>query len=166
MAKNRIDYLALNRSLLTQCSPVPPIKFALSKRNDWEILPLDQKFPDAFTPAKQVLYSCHKLSANLFASRDQDFDLRDPYMYQSHVAVEYNDLHDPALESYFQQPSKRKQLQAMNLVNERNDAICSRRYFFQYLRYLEMQRSSKMLKALTQAVSVHDAILIHRIQNS
>lgn len=164
MANHRIDYLALDRDLLKRCCPVPPIKFALSKSNDWEILPLDQKFPNAYTPSKQVLYSCNKVGASLFASRNPDFDLRDPYMYNSHATVEYNELHDAALESYFQKPVMRKRLQALNLVNERDDAVCSRRYFFQYLRYLEMQRSNKILKALTQEVINHDDISIRIIQ--
>lgn len=153
MKKHRIDYLAIDRSLVKRCRHVPPTKFALSKTADWEIIPLNQKFPNVYTPLKQVLYSCYKIGGYLFASKDADFDLSDPYMYQSHATVEYNELHDPALESYYRQPEVRKSLQALNLVNDKGDAICSRRYFFQYLRYLEGRRSQKILKALTREVS-------------
>lgn len=153
MKTHRTDYLAIDQSLLKRCSHVPPIKFALSKDGGWEIVPLDQKFPNAYTPAKSVLYSCNKIGTNLFFSKDSDFNLTDPYMYRSSATVEYNELHDPALGSYYQQPVVRKRLQSLNLVNDKNDAICSRRYFFQHLRYLESRRSEKILKALTREVS-------------
>lgn len=153
MDRRRIDYLAIDRSLLQRCSLVPPTKFALSIDGGWEIMPLDQKFPIAYAPAKQVLYSCNKIGASLFISSDAGFDLRDPYMHRSNATLEYNALYDPTLGSYYQQPAVRKCLKAQNLVNDRNDAICTKRFFFQYLKYLEGQRSAKLLNALTQQVS-------------
>lgn len=125
----------------------------MSKSDGWEIMPLDQKFSNAYTPLKEVVYSCHKVGTNLFCPDDGEFDLGDPHMYQGHATVEYNQLYDPALESYFQQPSVLKRLQKLNMVNDKGDAICSRRYFFQYLRFLESRRSGKILKALTREVS-------------
>lgn len=154
MKKTRIDYLAIDNSLVKRCSYVRPVKFALSKRGAWDLVPLDQKFPNVYTPLQQVQYSCNKIGTSLFGPSDTDFNLRDPCLYQSRFTIEYNPLYDPALGTYFQRRPVRKILREEHLINEKDDAICSRRYFIHYLRYLESQRSERILKALTREVSV------------
>lgn len=142
---NRIAYLALDNDLVKiRYNYVPRVKYALSKSGAWEIMPLDQKFPFAFASAKQVKYSCHKIGCRLLRADNVDFDSSDPYLNQSRFTVEYNSLYDPALESYFRRQPVRKKLIEIKELNDRDDAICSKRYFFQYQRYLEMQRMQKV----------------------
>lgn len=151
---HRIDYLALDNDLVkSRRNYVGRVKYALSKFGAWEIMPLDHKFPIAFTTAKQVQYSCNKLGCRLFGQdSSSDFDLSDPLLHQSRFTVEYNPLYDPALLSYFQRPHVRKKLIQTKIVNDKGDAICSKRYFFDYVRYLEKRRADKIVQESTQHV--------------
>lgn len=150
---NRIDYLALDSDLVkTRHNHVPRVKFGLSKSGAWEIMPLDQKFPFVFASAKNVKYSCSKVGARVFGSDDANFNLSDPFLHQSRFTVEYNSLYDPALESYFKRRSVRKKLRQAQIINDKGDAICTKRYFFEYVRYLDRRRSEKIVQALTQRV--------------
>lgn len=151
---NRIDYLALDNDLVKiRHSYVPRARFALSRTGAWEIMPLDQKFPFAFASAKQVLYSCHKIGCRLFTPDNVDFDLNDPFLYRTRFTIEYNSLYDPALESYFRRQPVRKKLLKAKQLNDRDDAVCSKRYFFEYVRFLENRRMQKIKKQWMQKVS-------------
>lgn len=157
MPIRRFDYLAIDRDLLRQCrASRSVVKFAMSKSAGWEVMPLNQRFPMAYTTMRQVQYSCNKLGVNLFAANDNgvDFNLHDLNMHHNRITLEYNAFHDPALAAYFQQPVQRKRLRERNLVNDRNDVICSRRFFFQYLRFLEARQAQIVLKTLTQKVRI------------
>lgn len=150
----RICYLALDNDLVkNRHNYAPRIKYALSKSGAWEIMPLDQKFPISMAAAKQVEYSCNKIGCRLFGEHDSNFNLRDPFLHQSRVTIEYNSLHDPALEAYFQRQPVRKTLRQAKLINDKGDAICTKRYFFDYVRYLEKRRADKIIEASTQHVS-------------
>lgn len=152
---NRIDYLSLDSDLVkNRHDYVPRVKYALSKSGAWEIMPLDQKFPFAFSAAKQVEYSCNKIGTRLFGAVEGEFNLRDPYLYQSRFTIEYNSLYDPSLESYYNRRPVRKKLRQLKIINEKGDAICSRRYFFEYVRYLEKRRADKIVQESANRVCI------------
>lgn len=153
MKVDRIDYLALDKDVVKNAHCLGPrVNFALSKNGAWEIMPLDQKFPFAFAAAKQVLYSCSKIGTNLFLRDNTAFNLSDPSLYQSRFTIEYNSLYDPALQLYYQRPGVYKLLRQANVINDRDDAICSKRYFFEYVKYLERRRAAKMAEYSMQRV--------------
>lgn len=152
---HRVDYLALDNDLVkNRHNYVPQVKYALSKTGAWEIIPLDQKFPFVYSAAKQVQYSCSKIGTRLFGPDGGPFNLGDPYLNQSRFAVEYNALYDPALESYFQRRPVRKKLRQLKVINDKGDAICSKRYFFEYVRYLEKRRADKIVQESANRVCI------------
>lgn len=105
---------------------------------------MDQQFPLAYTDAKQVLYSCNKIGESLFKPNRVDFDLSDNYLNHNRITVEYHPLYDPALKSYYNRRPVRKRLIELQEINDKDDAICSKRYFFDYVRYLEQRRTDKL----------------------
>lgn len=149
----RINYLALDNSLVkTQRDCIPRTKFSLSKNGAWEIVPLDQTFPNALSASMQVVYSCSKIGTRLLNTDNTDFNLRDPFLHQSRFTVEYNPLHDPGLKTYLQSRPVRKTLLKKKIINSSGDVICTARDFFQYARYLEQRRTEKVMKELTERV--------------
>lgn len=102
--------------------------------------------------SNQISLSRNKIGKSLFKQHRNDFLLSDPNMFQSRFYVEYHRLHDPGLKKYYESSSMRNHLMQLNLVTEESDAICSRKEFVEYLRYLERICALDIAKSMRNTV--------------
>lgn len=152
----RINYIALDKNVInSRYDFIPSEKFTITKNVGWDIMPLDQRTPIVISLPKQAEFSRNKLGADLLRKNEceQDFNLRDPYMYQNRCTIQYHPLHDPALKSFLNRTSIKNKIRAIHMITKNDDAICSRKDFYEYVRYLDSRRAEKILRVMRIVVS-------------
>lgn len=144
----------LNLNTVTQkYDYIPYTKLCVSTSQGIDLEPLDQQWPLAISVSNQVLISLHKVGERLQKPHNDNFDLDDPYMYETRFNVEYRPLYDPNLKNHYTRLSMQRRLRKLELLSENCDAMCRRKDFFQYLRYLNKIRAVKIAAALKCKVS-------------
>lgn len=104
------------------------------------------------TTFKQFQLTRHELGTKLLKQCRNGFLLDDPYMNRSRFCIEYHRLHDPGLKRYYNSIPVKNRLKKLRLVNEGNDAMCTKKEMIEYLRYLDGIRSQNIAKAMKEKV--------------
>lgn len=99
-----------------------------------------------------ICVSRKKVGKSLLRKHRYKFDLEDPNIYFTRFFVEYQRLQDPALLRYLNSHPVRKRLEQLDFVSKADDALCSKKDFAEYLRYLEHLRSLQLSESMRQKV--------------
>lgn len=150
---SRIDILTLDlKTIKAAISPGKHIELAVSE-NGVNISDLDRSLKSwVLSTPHQISFSRNKIGKPLLKQHRNGFILDDPYMFHSRFFVEYHRLQDPALKRYFDSSSVRNRLKELNLVNEEDDVICTKKEFAEYLRYLERVRARNIVDSIRNTV--------------
>lgn len=109
---------------------------------------LNSIIPWISSSSKQFVLSRHKIGTELIKHCRNGFRLDDPHLIRSRFFVNYHRLHDPALKRYYNSTPVKNRLKKLELLNERNDAICTSKEFIEYVRYLDSFRAQNLLKLI------------------
>lgn len=151
---SRTNYLAIDKDVLKRHrGRIPFVDYFLRKSSQIEICPLNQKFPVTlgFGNAR---YSVDKIGTKLNIEKwgKLEFNLNDPYLTRSRVPITYYRFHDPGLISYFNRKPIRNKMIMTNYLTTKNDAIISRKEFFEIAKYVEMRKCELYLNEEAERV--------------
>lgn len=148
---SRSDYLSLNtKDIKNHLRPTNRTKFAVTEdgvdkanleRSSWVL-----------SSSNQFAVSRNKIGKTLLKDQHYDFLLDDPLMNKTRFFVEYNRLHDPSLEVYYNSRPVRNRLEQQCLITKENDAVCSTKEFAEYLRYLDSLKSMSFVDFIKNTV--------------
>lgn len=143
---NRFDLLTLRRKTaideIYEQVPKPPRSIPVNAPPNWRQLSLDNKLPLLSLPKGLLTFSRNKLGNKLYGANVTEFDLADPNCFT--VSHEYVQLHDPHTRQCYKNPSTRKRLREIGLIDDKGEVVCSLRKFNEFRRYLKKAYLSKV----------------------
>lgn len=121
------------------------LEFGLPK---WKMMPLEQKIPMIPGPKDAYNFTRQKVGRSLWEidGPRMEFDLSDPYCYQS--GFSYEPLHDKHLHDFFSRPANLKCLLKAGLITIDMDVKCSQRDYNTYRKYLKKVHTDRIRREL------------------
>lgn len=157
---SRFDVLSLNvkaiKSSLNTAS-FTKLNVVKEKQPDSKSYDLNSILPWVSSSSSQFAVSRNKISNELLKHCPNGFRLDDPNMNKSRFFVDYHRLHDPALKRYYSSAPIKNRLKKLEMINERNDAICTNKEFVEYIRYLDSIRAQNLANSLKLEVRHYSA---------
>lgn len=150
---SRLDILSLDvKTLRDTIHPGKHVELAISE-NGVDDPQLDRSLKSwILSTPYQISFSRNKIGKPLLKPHRNGFLLDDPNMRQTRFFVEYHRLQDPSLKKYFSRSSIRNRLKELNMITEDDDAVCTKKEFAEYLRYLQIVRSLSVTDAIKAKV--------------